>query len=139
MKKILITILIIGLITFNINAEEYVGETDILLTYKIEPTYSIKIPKSLDISNNETTFNYYVLGDIYADQTLNILFDSKVEIKDKTNTYEASISQNKTTWTQSELSNNYVSSAVSISHNKLKAGNYIGILNVAISLLGGTR
>lgn len=139
MKKILITILLLGFITLNINAEEYVGETNISLSYKIEPTYSIKIPKTLDVSNNVTTFNYYVFGDIYADQILNIQFDSTVEIKNKTNTYEASISQDKTMWAQNEINNTYVSSTVTINHDKLKAGSYVGILNVAISLLGGTQ
>ena len=139
MKKLLLTLLLVGLFTLDISAEEYSSQTDITLTYNVEPTYSVKIPKSLDISNNETVLNYYVSGDIYADQKLQVLFDSQTEIKNALDSCVLTISQEKSIWTQNELSKTYVSCAAHITHSKLKSGTYIGTLNVSISLLGGTQ
>ena len=80
---------------------------------------------------------FYVKGDIYADQTLEVIFDTSAFISYNNRNIPVTVSQNKSSWTYSELSDSYVSSSVSISHQQLNAGTWFGYMNVAISLQGG--
>lgn len=134
MKKVFVILLLISLISFNTYGETYNGKTSIELSYTEEPTYSVKIPESLDITNNETYFDYYLSGDIYADQNLQILFDSQTNITNGIDSYVVNITQDKNTYTHEDLSNE-CTSRVTIIHDELHSGNYTGELNVSISLL----
>ena len=137
MKKLFISLLLINILSFQINAETYTGSTSISLTYDIEPTYSVKIPKTIDISSNTTHFQYYISGDIYADQTLQVLFDKQTTIYNANSSYKVSISQSKTIFYANELTTAYKSYDASISHESLTPGKWFGTLNVVISLIGG--
>ena len=123
----------------NVNAENYSNEFSISLSYDKQPTYSVKIPKTIDVSNNATYFNYYVSGDIYADQILQVLFDSTTTIYSLDDTCNVQVSQNKTSYSQSELTSTYSQCEALITHQKLSAGNWIGELNVVISLVGAAQ
>jgi hypothetical protein len=101
------------------------------------PSYSIRIPKTVNVINDNTIMDYYVKGDIYADQTLMVVFDSYTVLTYKNRIIPVTVSQNKYSWTCGELTDSYVSSSVSISHTKLSAGTWLGNMNVAISLQGG--
>lgn len=137
MKKILLSLLLINIFALNVNADTYTGSTSISLSYDIEPTYSIKIPKVVNVSNNITTFSYYVNGDIYADQTLQILFDKETTISNANSSCKVYISQSKTDYTANELNDSYCQQQVQISHANLDPGKWFGKLNVVISLIGG--
>ena len=137
MKKLLITLLLINIFTLNINAETYEENYSISLSYNVEPTYSVKIPKKIDVSNNNTVFEYYVCGDIYADQILQVKFDEQTTISNSKQTINVYITQEKSNFVMSELSNNYNKYTALITHNDLSTGNWSGQLNVVISLIGG--
>lgn len=136
MKKLLLTILLINTFILNIDAESYNANYSISLSYNLAPTYSVKIPKTLDISNNNTSFNYYVCGDIYADSVLQVKFDEEVTITNSNTSKKAYISQNKTNFKQNELTSDYAQYSASITHDNLSSGKWQGQLNVVISLIG---
>lgn len=137
MKKLIIITLLLSLLTQNISAETYTGSTSISLSYEDLPKYSVKIPKTIDVSKNQTSFNYYVSGDIYADQTLQVLFDDEVILYSANTTCKVYISQSKSIFEYSELSSDYITCSASISHDSLDSGKWTGQLNVVISLTGG--
>ena len=137
MKKILLSLLLINILALNVNADTYTGSTSISLSYDIEPTYSVKIPKVVNVSNNITTFSYYVSGDIYADQTLQVLFDKETTISNVNSSCKVYISQSKTDYAANELNDSYCQQQVQISHANLDSGKWFGKLNVVISLIGG--
>ena len=137
MKKLFISLLLINILSFQINAETYTGSTSISLTYDIEPTYSVKIPKTIDISSNTTHFQYYISGDIYADQSLQVLFDQETTIYSSNSSCKVYISQDISQFAANQLTDTYVPYKCRIIHNKLESGKWFGSLNVVISLIGG--
>lgn len=139
MKKILIALLLINLFAIEVDGQTFTGNTSISVSYDVEPTYSVKIPKTIDITNPTTSFNYYVLGDIYADQVLNVVFDSSTTVSNNSNSYNVDIAQEKAIWEYSELTNTYKQYEATISHQTFSAGNYVGQLNVSIYLTGGSQ
>ena len=139
MKKILIALLLINLFAVEVDGQTFTGNTSISVLYDVEPTYSVKIPKTIDITNPTTSFNYYVLGDIYADQVLNVVFDSNTTVSNNSNSYNVDIAQEKAIWEYSELTNTYKQYEATISHQTFSAGNYVGQLNVSIYLTGGSQ
>ena len=139
MKKILIALLLINLFAVEVDGQTFTGNTSINVSYDVEPTYSVKIPKTIDITNPTTSFNYYVLGDIYADQVLNVVFDSSTTVSNNSNSYNVDIAQEKVIWEYSELTNTYKQYEATISHQTFSAGNYVGQLNVSIYLTGGSQ
>ena len=139
MKKLLLSLILINLFNTYIFADTYSATSSIVLNYQIDPSYKIKIPKQIDITEKQTSFNYYVQGDIYEDQTLNVTFDSEVTLESSNATFKAYISQEKITFTNSDLTNEYIGYCVNISHDDFKAGKYVGTLNVMISLIGGNN
>ena len=139
MKKLLLSFILINLFNSCVLADTFTGSCSISLTYTIEPSYKVKIPKQIDISEKTVTFNYYVRGDIYEDQTLNVLFDETVDMASVNNSFKAYISQEKTSFTCHDLSSEYKSFDACISHGDIKAGTYTGNLNVVISLIGGNN
>lgn len=136
MKKIFLILLLAICTTKTIQADEYgnEGTYSISLSCTSLPSYSVKIPTSIDISNPNTTLTFYVKGDIYADQELSVVFDSTATISCANKNETAYISQDKSSWNYSQLTNTYNDSSISISHNDLSAGKWSGILNVVISL-----
>ena len=136
MKKIFLILLLTIFATKTIQADEYgtPGTYSISLSCTSLPSYSVKIPTSIDISDPSTTLTFYVKGDIYADQELNVVFDSTAAISCAGKNETAYISQDKSSWSCSQLTNTYDDSSISISHNELSAGKWSGILNVVISL-----
>ena len=120
----------------SVDAESYNANYSISLSYNVAPTYAVKIPKTLDISNNNTNFNYYVCGDIYADGILQVKFDEEVTLTNSNTSKKAYISQTKTDFKQNELTNDYTRYSASITHDNLSPGKWQGQLNVVISLIG---
>ena len=132
MKKILLSLLIFSLIEFDIYGETYT----IPLTYQVSPTYTVTVPKTVDISSNETSFNFSVSGDIYLDYKLEVLFQNNTTITNGINTVTVNVSQNKDTFTYIDLLNN-TSTSVNLSHQELNSGTWTGTLNILITLKEG--
>ena len=124
--------------TINVNAETYTNTHSISLSYNVEPHYSVKMPKVLDVSDNTTVFTYYVKGDIYADQSLQVLFDESTFLIDQNNnSCNVYTSQDDVYFDSTQLGSSYIPSSVTISHEQLFAGVWHGQLNVLITLVGG--
>lgn len=121
----------------SVNAETYTGNHSISLSYSYLPSYSVKIPKKINISNNTTYFNYYVSGDIYYDSSLQVIFDPQTNIYNNDSSKKVYCSQEKTLWSYDELSNSYSQSSACLTHDNLETGIWHGELNVVISLVGG--
>ena len=137
MKKFFLLLILINIFTININAETYCGNMSISLKYTSLPKYSVKIPKNIDVTNNTTSFNYYVSGDIYADQTLQVLFDNQTALYSLDNSCKVYISQSKAYFNANELGNKYSTYTCLLTHCDLDPGIWTGQLNVVISLAGG--
>ena len=114
------------------------GTYQILLSYNNPPTYSVLLPTSVDISENNSSFNFSLKGQIYYDQSLHIDFDPVVQISNDYQNEEVYISQEKNTWDYDEIPSEFSKYRVTINHDDLKAGKYKGILNVLITLKGDT-
>ena len=137
MKKILLSLLLQCLFFNQISAESYENVYSIPLIYDNNPSYSVKIPKSINVSSNNTYFMYYVRGDIYADECLNIKFDEETYICSNDASIKLDVNQDKSIWSYDELTSEYVSYMCNVVHEDLRPGSYLGSLNVVISLIGG--
>jgi len=131
MKKLLTTLLLFNLLAINISALE---TRTITFNYEVAPTYSILLPKKLDVSHETSILTYEVKGDIYGDQLLKIVFASNINLTNGSKTIVANINQDKDSYSYQELSNEYISSSIEIAHAKLSSGKWSGQLNVSIYL-----
>ncbi|MBQ3295896.1 MAG: hypothetical protein IJH00_05415 [Erysipelotrichaceae bacterium] len=139
MKKVLLSLLLFHMFTMVCTAQDYTDEGNytVSMIYTKAPSYTVKLPKTVNVINENTIMDFYVKGDIYADQTLSIVFaDTYISCNDRS--IPVTVSQSKNSWTCSELNEDYMRSSVSISHTKLSAGTWFGYMNVAISLQGGS-
>ena len=139
MKKILLSLLLINLFILPVYGETFSsdGNYEINLTYTQEPTYSVLIPKEINCTNTITSLPYYVKGDIYADQNLIVRFEKQTYLTYLNTQIPVYVTQNKDTYSYSELDNNYLAQEVLLTHNLLSPGSYTGLLSVAIYLEGG--
>lgn len=131
MKKLLITFLIINSLVLNIKAEE---NHTVTITYDLKPNYTVKLPKSIDITSNVNQLTYYIKADLYANQSLVVKFDSMSYLKDQHRTIPVTVTQNKTEYSYQELNDDYISQTIELTHDLLPAGQYQGSLNVEIYL-----
>lgn len=138
MKKILSTILLLTFFISPIKADDYASEGNyqISLSYNKTPSYYVKIPTNFDCSNNESSFYFYVKGNIYNDQILNIDFSDSTVLTSDTKQVIINVSQNKKDFYSNELSDEFISSTIYLNHDNMSAGTYTGILNIHITLKG---
>lgn len=140
MKKLLISLLLLNIFANDVYASEYIGNYDISLSCDIKPSYSIKLPTSIDVTNNTTYFDYYVKADIQNNQILKIIFDSYAKVKNiNDEIVNINVNQNKDSWLCSELTNTYQKYTITLDHDTLPAGTWSGDLNIMITLTGGTQ
>ena len=139
MKKLLFSLLLLNILTVHVHGQDYTddGDYSISLNYTRAPSYTVKLPQVVDVSNENTIMTFYVKGDIYGDQSLRVIFDHSAILSYNDETISLSVTQTKDSWSYNELSDSYTGSSISISHAKLRAGTWAGYLNVAISLQGG--
>lgn len=135
MKKLFLSFLLANLLFIQLEAEE---EYVINIVYDKAPTYLIKLPKKVDVTDNETKLNYYVKADIYANQKLNVIFQEHATISDNHRTFDINVVQEKKTYTYEEISETYKKYSLTISHVTLPAGKFSGNLNVEINLEDST-
>lgn len=138
MKKILLSFLFMNLFVSLISAQEIDedGTYQIFLSYDNKPSYSLLLPTSVDVSENNSSFDFSLKGQIYYDQSLCIDFDSVVEITNGFENKDVFVSQEKNTWDYEEMPDEFVDYTVTLNHDDLKAGTYKGSLNVLITLKG---
>ena len=136
MKRIILSLLLCILFINGVNGETitHISDSTISLSYDIAPTYSVILPNTIDISNNVSEFNFTVSGDIYADTYLEIIFNQSTYISSEKDNIEVTINQAKTNFTYDELNNSNINSSITLNHNDLKAGDYLGYLNLTITL-----
>ena len=132
MKKLLLSILIISLINFDTYGESYT----IPLNYSVSPTYIVSVPKSIDVSNNETSFNFSVSGDIYYDYLLEVSFASNTTITNGNYSSIVNVNQDKCLFNYDDLLNKTYGN-VYLSHDSLHSGTWSGELNLLITLKEG--
>ena len=133
MKKILIIILILISYTHKVSGENYF---EIPVTLLIEPTYSIKVPKRVDITSSSTLLSFYIKADIFLDQQLIIDFDDNVNIASSKDIVSININPSTFLFNANDLNNNYDCKTINLTHGSLSSGNYLGLLNFTISLRG---
>jgi len=133
MKKILLTILLIALSANKICAETYT----IPVSYNVAPTYTLRLPSRIDVSQQETQLVFYIKADIYMDQTLNVEFDQNTVIYSDHSSSNIEVCPYKYTFTSNDLSVSFNPFFINLSHNNLDVGTYSGYLNFEIYLQGG--
>ena len=138
MKKLFIIFILLNLFTSNIYAQDIDedGDYDINFTYAILPTYSVKIPTNIDVSNRHSYFEYYVKGNIYADQKVHIDMQKYCTIESIKCNAIVSVDQEKDSFSYDELTNEYTRYAVYINHGDLSSGIYHGSLSIKSYLPG---
>lgn len=138
MKKLITILFLLNLFTINIYAQDINedGDYDIDFNYVVGPSYSIKIPTNLNITNRHSQFDYYVKGDIYADQKLHIDMQKYCTIESEKCDATISIIQEKNEFTCYELTNEYTRFTAQINHDTLLSGIYRGELSIKIYLQG---
>ena len=138
MKKILISLLLLHMCIFRCLADNYDTDGDYIINLSSvhTPEYSVKIPRIINVENQNTYIHYAVRGDIYADQVLKVVFDETTTLSDGVRNVVINVEQSKNTWTSEELCDTYQDSSLTLSHTALKAGIWSGHLNVMISLQG---
>lgn len=162
MKKILTVLLSLSILIAmpaQIFAEENPIETvetlanategEIILTASKASEYFIKLPKTLDISNNSTTFNIYARGDI--DGSMEIVFEEKKNNgNDNKLVDDAGLKDDKvlTVTCSGAISaddlnpNNYEGAegtTMTVSHDAIEAGSWSGTLPISIRLSSVTK
>ena len=134
MKKIL---LLTNLLFIPLFLEPDTQDFEITFLCHKPPTYCVKLPTKLDITRRDTSFEYYVKGDIYGDQILNVEFEPECSINNFKNDYLVQVYVDKSTWSAIDLTTDYTSSTVRLSHDELPSGNYSGELCIKIYLQEG--
>lgn len=140
MKKLFISLLLINLLSIYINADQYDedGTYTVSVTYSKSPTYLIRIPESVDVSSDTSSFYLQIKGDIYAGQSVSAIFQQTANLYDEAGRYfTVTVVQEKSSWSYSELSDTYQPTRVSLAHTSINAGSWQGSLILTISLQGG--
>jgi len=131
MKKLLTILILLNLFTNNITALE---TKTVTIVHNVEPSYSVLIPKKLDVTRETTTLDFKVKGDIYADQLLKVIFEDETTITNGRKDLLLTINQEESGFDYQELANGYISSSIEITHASLSSGKWSGQLNVYIYL-----
>ena len=131
-------------VTVNTNTQNELTETgNVSLYASITSTYSLLVPKTVEVSNNEKTFNVYAKGDLDPTKQLEVNYQSGTYALSNTAQSDAhenvslNISVANNTFTVTDLTGTYNSdkyTTFTISHASLKAGSYNATLPITISL-----
>lgn len=154
MKKILTILcafLMMLVLPTNIFADEDIYEVSTEKTQNIElvanktATYSVKIPKSVDVSDDEKTFEVLACGNISSDQKLCITFDDdncalvdQANVTNKQEDVEVSVEIDDGEFVFTELKATYAETnkkvTFTVTHETISAGSYKAVLPITISL-----
>lgn len=93
MKKIMITFLTSMMLFASANAvfaEETETETDkdttVQLYAEVTSTYTVKLPKKVDVTNKSVSFDVQAKGSISSDEKISVAFDQTAQLKDNNDT-----------------------------------------------------
>lgn len=120
------------------------NQTTVELIANKASAYTVKLPKTFDVSNNSSEFKVFAKGDISADESLVIAVgDGQHVLKDvveaSSKQYELTVTVDDGTITFENLPlTNYsqdVFATFTITHDSLLAGSYSYVLPVVISIV----
>ena len=147
LKKILITLVtvLLALVPINALAEENVENQTIELIATKASTYKVKLPKTVDISPNTSTFNIVVAGEISSDKKIVISYDA-TDLKlvdqsthDKNEDIPLTISLSNNEFINTDLTAEFEDATkvatFTCTHGDLKSGLYKASLPVVIALV----
>ena len=108
---------------------------------KITSSYSVLLPKKIDVSGIRQQYTVKCRGDISSDEKLSVVPTETVTLSDQSGAGKlksdvvANVSQTKETWNYNELDRaEYASAQGMIFANGLTAGNWSGPLSFTISV-----
>lgn len=121
------------------------GDQTIELYALVTSSYTVKLPKSVDVSTSGTTFTIEVKGDIAADEQISISFDdcslSETSVKtgdDAHEDIELTVSADVETFTfdliEADTYAETGKATVTVTHDTIPAGDWSADLSVTISL-----
>ena len=120
--------------------EAHPGVTQVDVIAHIPSTYSVMIPKTINVSNTTQLFSVKVKGDISSDEVIKVVPNPKVTLDDKSgwSTHKESRTGNveldKQSWNFNEIcDSNYYTIDGLVQVNGLTAGNWGGKLAFTIS------
>lgn len=138
-KMILVACMMMSCSFMSVKAEEITedGASDMTITRTIPSTYSVKIPKTIELGTEATkSFNVNITGNIAPDKILKVSASSKVSMTrqgDSTYAKDASMSFGGLSLNHTALEKGMDASG-NISFNEIKAGVYSGVATFNISL-----
>ena len=123
------------------------GSADVKLYAKLESTYTVKLPKSVDITTSGTTFDYLVKGEIASNETLVVSIPGSCTIHETDSAgvdLEAGrpditvtlVNSDTDGFGYSELPTEYgdAKGTVTVTHSGIPAGYWQGDLGITIGL-----
>ena len=131
-------------VTVNSTTHNELTETgNVSLYANITSSYSVLVPKTVDVSNNEKTFSVFAKGDLDPTKQLQVNYQSGSYVLSNNAQIDAhenvplTISVSNNIFTVNDLSSVYNSdkyATFTISHGTLKAGAYTATLPIVISI-----
>ena len=138
-KKFLAFVLLLSLCSSTtVMAEEQTSE----IVCTIPSSYTVSIPKTINLVNGQTNYNITVSGDICSDETVKIIPENTtitmVNTEDNNISSTATITQSEenTLFNFTEIKNNTSKQGtITFNTESLTAGNYAGTVNFLISVI----
>lgn len=119
------------------------GTQNVELYANVVSSYTVKLPRKVDVKNNETSFEIEIKGDIAGDEKLTVTVPESASLLETAvnshNSIALTVANEKNVFTYSDLKSDYVSggdgsSTVSITHSTIPAGNWSVNLPIVIAL-----
>ena len=119
--------------------QEVNEDATVLLTATKLSTYTVKLPQSVDVSENSVSFDVLAKGDIIATKQLSISSGNSATLSDTYGRANVSVTVSKSgsAFTYDVLPANYDNTkkvTFTLTHATLGAGSYSGELPITISL-----
>lgn len=142
MKKILmnfcivIVMLFVSIVPTFATDIKNTGTTNVPVTAIVNSSFTVTIPKSIDISNENASYNIGVSGDLAGNEKLTVVPTQAFEMKEKNNFKQpvtATVTQDKKEWSYTDVAASIGASGSIVAN--LSAGDWSGTLafNVSIS------
>ena len=107
-------------------------------------SYSVLLPKQVDVTNNSSSFDLLAKGSIKSNEILNVSLDKHVDLVDQTagsakDNVTVSVDQSEFNFFKTDLSEEYVDGGnadktITLTHDTLTAGDWSADLNITIKL-----
>lgn len=141
MKKILmnfcivIAMLFVSIVPTFATDIKNIGTTNVPVTATVNSSFTVTIPKSIDISNENASYNIGVSGDLAGNEKLTVVPTQTFEMKEKNNFKQpvtATVTQDKKEWSYTDVAAS-IGTSGSIAAN-LSAGDWTGVLAFTVDI-----